>query len=61
MLDAVERTSPEDEARIRAAFRWLGLEAVDHLLASVRRDIEAGAVDKFDQAEALELAADRDY
>lgn len=38
-----------------------GLESVDHLLASVRRDIEAGALGELDRAEALELATDRDY
>lgn len=43
VLDAIERTSPEGQARIGVAFRWFGLESVDHLLASVRRDIEAVA------------------
>lgn len=61
VLDAIERTSPEGQARIGVAFRWFGLESVDHLLASVRRDIEAVALDELDRAEALELAADRDY
>lgn len=60
VLDAIERTSAEGLARIGAAFRWFGLEPVDHLLASVRRDIAAGALDELDRAEALELAADRD-
>jgi hypothetical protein len=61
VLDAIERTSAEDQARIGQAFQWFGLESVDHLLASVRRDIEAGALDELDRGEALELAADRDY
>jgi len=61
VLDAIERTSVSDQATIGAAFRWFGLEPVDDLLASVRRDIEAGALDDLDRAEALELAADRNY
>jgi len=60
-LDATERTSAEDQARIGEAFRWFGLEAVNDLLASVRREIEAGVLDELDQTEALELAVDRDY
>lgn len=61
VLDAVERTSGEDHARIEAAFRWFGLEAVTDLLASVHRDIEAGALDELARAEALEVSADREY
>ena len=51
VLDAIERTSAADLARIGAAFPWFGLEAVDDLLASVRRDIQAGALDELDRAE----------
>jgi hypothetical protein len=61
VLDAIERTSAADVARIGSAFRWFGQEAVDNLLASVRRDIQAGALDELDRAEALELTADADY
>lgn len=61
VLDAVERTSVPDLARIGATFRWFGLETIAILLASVRREILAGVLDELDQAEALELAADRDY
>jgi hypothetical protein len=61
VLDAIERTSAADVARIGSAFRWFGLAAVDNLLASVRRDIPAGALDELDRAEALELTADADY
>lgn len=61
VLDAVERTSAPGQARIGAAFCWFGLEPVDSLLASVRRDIEADALEDLDRAEALEQAADRDY
>jgi hypothetical protein len=61
VLDAIEQTSEPDLARIGAAFRWFGLESVVNLLAPVHRDIQAGALDELDRAEALELAADRDY
>ena len=61
VLDAVERTPAADQGRIGAAFRWFGLESVDRLVASVRRDIEASALDDTNQAETLEQAADRDY
>jgi hypothetical protein len=61
VLDAIERTSAADQARIGAAFCWFGLEPVAHLLASVQRGIEAAALAQPDRAEALELAADRDY
>jgi hypothetical protein len=61
VLDAIERTSAAELARIGAAFRWFGLEAVDDLLASVRRDIQAGALDELDRAEVLELTADANY
>src|SRR5712692_3319612 len=61
VLDAIERTSAAGQARIGAAFGWFGRELMDSLLASVRRDIEAGALDDLDRAEALELAADSDY
>ena len=61
VLDAVERTSVDEHANVGAAFRWLGLERVEDLLASVRRDIDAGALDDEGPAEALELAADSGY
>jgi hypothetical protein len=61
VLDAVEWTSAADLARTGAAFRWFGLEAIDNLLPSVRREIEAGVLKELDRAEALELGADRDY
>jgi hypothetical protein len=50
-----------DHARVAAAYRWLGLESVAELLASVRRDIDSGVLDDTDRAEALELDADRRY
>ena len=61
VLDAAERLSVEDHAKVAAAYRWLGLEAVADLVASVRRDLESGVLDDADRAEALELDADRRY
>jgi hypothetical protein len=60
VLDAVERTSA-DHARIEAAFQWLGLQPIAALLASVREDIAAGALDGDERAEALEREADERY
>jgi hypothetical protein len=61
MLDAAERLSVEDHVKVAAAYRWLGLEAVADLVASVRRDVESGVLDDADRAEVLELDADRRY
>jgi hypothetical protein len=61
VLDAVERTSGDDLAKAEAGFRWLGLGSLADLLASIRRDIESGALDDDEQAEAMELASDRGY
>jgi hypothetical protein len=60
VLDAVERTSA-DYIRIDHAFRWLGLESVAVVLAAIRRDIAAGALDEDSRAEELELGADERY
>lgn len=61
VLDAAERLSAEDHVKVAAAYRWLGLEAVADLVASVRRDLESGVLDDADRAEALDLDADRSY
>ena len=60
VLDAVERTSA-DHPRIEAAFQWLGLQPIAALLASVREDIAAGALDDDERAAALEREADEHY
>ena len=61
VLDAAERLSAEDYPKVAAAYRWLGLETVADLVASVRRGLESGVLDDADRAEALELDADRCY
>lgn len=60
VLDAVERMSPDVE-HIEDAFRWLGLDGVSSLLASVRQDIAAGVLDDDDLADGLERDADERY
>jgi hypothetical protein len=60
VLDAFERTLA-DVTQTEAAFRWLGLESIAALLASVRQDAAAGALGDDDRAEALEREADERY
>ena len=61
LLDAVERSTPADLEASEAGFRWLRLEAAGDVLAMVRREIEAGALDDDNRAEALEGHADDEY
>jgi hypothetical protein len=60
VLDAVERTSAAIN-QAEAAFRWLGLEFIAALLASIQQDVTAGTLEDDDQAEALEREADERY
>ena len=60
-LDAIERASEGDLARAMAGFRWLRLEPVADLLASVRTDIDSGALNDPERTDALEPAADSRY
>lgn len=59
VLDAVERSGNLTGAQ--DGFSWLGLDRIAELLASVRHDIDAGAVDDEDRMEALEREADQRY
>ncbi len=59
VLDAVERTSAAIN-QAEAAFRWLGLESIAALLASIQQDVTAGTLED-DQAEALEREAGERY
>ena len=61
LLNAVELTPVQEQARISAAFQWFGLESITDLITSVRQEIEAGVLDEPGQAEVLELTANRDY
>jgi hypothetical protein len=59
VLDAVERS--DNLTAVEDGFRWLGLDRIAELLASVRHDIDAGALDDEDRIEALEQEADERY
>lgn len=61
LLDAVERSTPADLDAAEVGFRWLRVEAAGEVLAMARREIEAGALDDDDRAEALEGRADDEY
>lgn len=61
LLDAVERLSPEQLAAADAGFRWLRLEAAAGVIAMVRQEIEAGALEDERRADELEARADDDY
>ena len=59
VLDAVERS--DNLTAVEDGFRWLGLDRIAELLASVRHDTEAGALDDEDRKETLEQEADERY
>ena len=59
VLDAVERS--DNLTVVEGGFRWLGLDRIAELLASVRHDIDGGALDDEDCKEALEQEADERY
>lgn len=61
LLDTVERFSPEHLAAAEAGFRWLRLDAAAEVVAMVRQEVEACALDDEDRAEALETRADDEY
>lgn len=61
LLDAVERSPSPDLDAAEAGFRWLRLEAAADVIAMVRREIDTGALDDDDRAEALEGRADDEY
>lgn len=61
LLNAVEELSPEQLDAAEAGFRWLRLGAAADVLAMVRREVQTGALDDEDRAEALETRADTDY
>lgn len=61
LVNAVEQSVPDHLDAAEAGFRWLRLETAADVVAMVRREIEAGALDDNDRAEALELRADDEY
>ncbi len=60
VLDAVERRTTELLQAAQSAFVWLGLESAAKIIADVRTEIDAGALDE-ERAEQLEWSADERY
>ncbi|RAN78620.1 hypothetical protein B5P43_17040 [Bacillus sp. SRB_336] len=58
-LDAVEGRTAESLSAVESAFTWLDLESVAQVIADVRSEIDAGALDE--RAEQLELSAEERY
>lgn len=61
LLGGIERATTEQLDAADAGYRWLGLPAVADAVQMVRREIDDGALDDDDRAEALELRADEEY
>lgn len=61
LLDAVERLPREQLDRAEAAYRWFGLESAANVLATVGGEVEEGALDDDDLADALEARAEEEY
>lgn len=61
LLEGIQRaTTPQLDAA-DAGYRWLGLPAVADLVLTLRREIDAGAMDDDERAEALDMRADEAY
>lgn len=60
-MDAVKSGTAESLAAAESAFSWLGLAPVAQIIADVRSQIAAGALDDDERAEHLELTADERY
>lgn len=61
LLSAVEQATPDRLDAAEAGFRWLRLDAAAGVVAMVRREVEAGALDDDERAEELEGRADGEY
>jgi hypothetical protein len=61
LLNAVEQFSPEQLEAAEAGFRWLRLGAAADVVAMVRQEVKAGALDDEGRSEALEMRADDAY
>lgn len=61
LLDAVERMTLEQLDAAQAGYHWLRLDPAADVVAMVRREIDAGALDDDDRAGALEMRADDEY
>lgn len=61
LLDAVERLTPVQLEAAQTGYRWLRLEPAADVVAMVRREVDAGALDDDDRAGDLELRAEDKY
>jgi hypothetical protein len=61
LLNAVEQATPDQLDAAEAGYRWLQLDAAADVIGMVRREIETGALDDDDRADALEGHADDEY
>lgn len=61
LLSAVEEAEPDELDAAEAGYRWLGLDAAAEVVAMVREEVEAGALDDDDRADQLEVEADEAY
>ena len=61
LVDAVERLTAAEADAAEAGFRWFGLDPAAEVVASIRRELDTGALDDGARAEALEDRADGEY
>src|SRR5690349_18634556 len=61
LLNAVEQAASDQVEAAEAGFRWLRLDAAAAVVAMVRREIDAGALDDDDRMDKLEGRADDEY
>lgn len=61
VLDAIEHMTGEELDAAEAGYRWLHVPAASEVIAAVRREIAAGALDDHDRASALELSSEDQY
>src|SRR5260370_28944495 len=59
LLDAVERLTDAQLDAAESGYGWLGLPAAAQVVAYIRSEIRAGALDDDDRAESLEHEADQ--
>jgi len=61
LLDAVEHLTSEQLEAAQAGYHWLRLDPAADVVAMVQQEVDAGALDDDDRAEALEVRADDEY
>jgi hypothetical protein len=61
LLDAVARLTETQLDAAESGYRWLGLPTAGQVVADIRCEVRAGALDDDDRAEILEHEADQRY